>query len=150
MANKSNIKVLSSPQALTDIIDVPKASAEVLAFGDLIENDGSGNAQAVDAAENPTFLGVCLAGRIATDPRAVPVMIRGVIRAKVDAASTNAATIGLAFTWKAGANGTDWTLEDATVEGTMHAMEAIAKGAYGKFLIDVPNLATGIFQAVTT
>ena len=75
-------------------------------------------------------------------------MIRGVIKAKIAAGSTDAGSFGAAFCYNAGANGTDWEFESATAEGIMWSLGVIAKGAYGNFLIDVPALETGIIQTV--
>lgn len=148
MATNSNIIFLDNPNAVRDCwVIAPKAS-EVIAQGDLIEENGDG-AEVVDGADNTIFCGVAMEGRAATDPRPLSVAFRCVIRGKM--ASGQSVTKGQAVAYAAGANGTDWTFNAATAEGIGWALESIAAGVYGAILIDVVALqASTLFQTVTT
>ena len=147
MASSSNIKILTNPYSLLHVIDYPKASSEVIAQGDLLEENGSG-AEVVDSAANNIFVGVAVTGSEATDTRRVAVMIRGVIQ--VQMAAGQSASFGSALAYAAGANGTDWTFNAATAEAVCWAMETIATAGSGKALVDVLALESGIFETVTT
>ena len=147
MAATSNIKVLTLPTSLLHIIQYPKKASEVLAQGDLLEENGS-SAEAVDGTANNIFLGVCMTGSLAADTRDIAVMIKGVI--KVQMAAGESASFGSALTYSAGANGTAWTFAAATAEGIVWALEAIATAGTGKALVDVLSLDSGIFETVTT
>jgi hypothetical protein len=146
MAASSNIKILTEPIKLIHAIDYPKKTDEVLAQGDLVEENGSG-AEAVDGTANDVFVGVVLKGAEADDVGPISVMIRGVI--SVQMAAGESASFGSALAYAAGANGTDWTFAAATVDGIVWALEAIATAGSGKALVDVLALETGIFETVT-
>ena len=147
MAASSNIKVLTNEYHLLHVIQYPKKASEVLAYGDLLEENGSG-AEAVDSAANNVFIGVCLTGRLAGDSRDIAVMMRGVIN--IQMAAGQSANFGNAIKYSAGANGTAWTFAKATAEGIVWALETIATAGRGKVLVDVLALESGIFQTVTT
>jgi len=147
MASSSNIKILTNEYHLLHVVDYPKATSEVIAQGDLLEENGSG-AEVVDGAANNIFLGVALTGSEAADTRRVAIMIRGVIQIQLAAAQT--ATFGAAFGYSAGANGTAWTFTALTAEGIVWALEAISSAGSGKALVDVVALESGIFETVTT
>ena len=147
MAATSNIKVLTHPTSLLHVIQYPKKASEVLAQGDLLEENGSG-AEAVDGAANNVFIGVCMTGREADDTRDLAVMIKGVI--KIQMAAGQSLNFGNAAKYAAGANGTAWTFTKATAEGIVWALETIATASSGKALVDVVALESGIFQTVTT
>ena len=146
MASTSNIVILSSPTELYEILEYPKAANEVIAQGDLLEENGSG-AEVVDSADNSVFIGVAVTGSTATEVDPISVMIRGVIQVQLAAAET--AAFGGALCWTAGANGTDWTFSAATAEGIVWALEAISAAGSGKALVDVLSLETGKFETVT-
>lgn len=146
MASSSNIKILSLPTELYEVIEYPKASAEVVAQGDLLEENGSG-AEVVDGAANNLFIGVAVTGSTASQTDDLSVMIRGVIQ--VQMAAGQSASFGNALAYAAGANGTDWTFNAATAEGICWALETIATAGSGKALVDVLALETGKFQTVT-
>jgi len=149
MASNSNITILSNPVKLYEVVDYPKTASEVVAIGDLMQDDGSGGAECVESAANDTFIGVAVSGSLAVDTRPIAIMISGIIKAKV-AATSPAATFGQAFAYSAGANGTAWTLTSEAGDGIVWALEPIAAGASGRFLVDVPGLETGIFETVTS
>ena len=146
MASTSNILILSSPTELYEILEYPKAANEVIAQGDLLEENGSG-AEVVDSADNSVFIGVAVTGSTATDVDPISVMIRGVIQVQLAAAET--AAFGGALKYAAGANGTDWTFSAATAEGIVWALEAISAAGSGKALVDVLSLETSKFETVT-
>ena len=146
MAASSNIKILTEPIKLLHAIEYPKKASEVLAQGDLLEDNGSG-AEAVDSAANDVFIGVCLKGSLADEVGPVSVMIRGVIQAQM--AAGESATFGQALKYSAGANGTDWTFAQAAAEGIVWALEAISTAGLGRALVDVVALETSIFETVT-
>jgi hypothetical protein len=143
----SNIKVLTNSTSLLHVIQYPKKASEVLAQGDLLEENGSG-AEAVDSAANNIFVGVCMVGSEADDIRDIAVMIRGVI--KIQMAAGESLSFGNAAKYSAGANGTAWTFAAATAEGIVWALEAISTAGTGKALVDVVALESGIFETVTT
>ena len=147
MAASSNIKILTHPTSLLHVIQYPKKTSEVLAQGDLLEENGS-SAEAVDSAANNIFLGVCVVGSEASDIRDIAIMIRGVI--KVQMAAGESTTFGKALKYTAGANGTTWTFTPATLEGIVWALETIDTASTGKALVDVVALGSGIFQTVTS
>ena len=146
MAASSNIKVKTLPISLLHVIQYPKKTSEVLAQGDLLEENGSG-AEAVDGAANDIFVGVCMTGSLAADARDIAVMINGVII--VQMAAGQSASFGSALKYNAGANGTAWTFAAATAEGIVWALEVIDAAGTGKALVDVVALS-GIFEVVTT
>ena len=146
MSAKSNIKILTLPEKYTHVIEYPKASSEVIAQGDLLEENGSG-AEVVDGAANDIFIGVAVVGSTAAQTSPIAVMIRGII--VVQMAAGESASFGNALKYSAGANGTDWTFAAATAEGIVWALEAIATAGTGKALVDVLALETGIFETVT-
>ena len=146
MAASSNIKILTLPEKFVHVIEYPKATSEVIAQGDLLEENGSG-AEVVDSAANPVFIGVAVTGSIAAQTGPIAVMIRGVIKIQLAAAET--ASFGSALAYSAGANGTDWTFAAATAEGIIWSLESISAAGTGKALVDVLALDTGIFEAVT-
>ena len=146
MASSSNIKILSSPRELYHILDYPKASAEAIAPGDLLEENGSG-AEVVNSAANDVFIGVAVKGSTATETDDISVMIRGVIQ--VQMAAGESASFGNALAYSAGDNGTDWTFAAATADGVCWALETIATAGSGKALVDVLALETGKFETVT-
>jgi len=147
MAASSNIKILTNSTSLLHVIQYPKKTSEVLAQGDLLEENGSG-AEAVDGTANNIFLGVCMTGSLAADIRDIAIMIKGVI--KVQLAAGESASFGNALKYSAGANGTAWTFAAATAEGIVWALEAISTAGTGKALVDVVALESGIFETVTT
>jgi len=147
MAASSNIKVLTHPTSLLHIIQYPKKASEVLAQGDLLEENGSG-AEAVDSAANNVFIGVCMTGSLAADTRDIAVCIKGVL--SIQMAAGQSLNFGNAAGWAAGANGTDWTFTKLTAEGIVWALETIATASRGKVLLDVVGLESGIFETVTT
>lgn len=148
MSTTSSIKLLDNPVALSDTWKIAKATNEVIAQGDLIEENGSG-AEVVDGADNTIFCGVALEGRAATDARPLAVAFRCVIKGKM--ASGQSVTKGNAVAYAAGGNGTTWTFNAATAEGIGWALETISAGETGRILIDVPALqAATIFETVTT
>ena len=147
MAASSNIKILTHPTSLLHVIQYPKKANEVLAQGDLIEENGSGG-EAVDSAANNVFVGVCVVGSEADDVRDFALCIRGVL--KVQMAAGQSANFGNALAWAAGANGTDWTFTKTTAEAIVWALETIATSSTGKVMLDVVALESGIFQTVTT
>jgi hypothetical protein len=147
MAASSNIKILTNEYHLLHVVQYPKKTSEVLAQGDLLEENGSG-AEAADSAANNIFLGVCVTGSLAADIRDIAVMIRGVIT--VQMAAGQSASFGSALKYSAGANGTDWTFAAATAEGIVWALEAIGTAGSGKALVDVLALESGIFETVTS
>jgi hypothetical protein len=146
MAASSNIKILTLPEKYLHVIEYPKASSEVIAQGDLLEENGSG-AEVVDGAANDIFIGVAVTGSTASQIAPISVMIKGVIQ--VQMAAGESASFGNALKYSAGANGTDWTFAAATAEGIVWALEAIATAGSGKALVDVVALETGIFETVT-
>ena len=147
MAASSNIKILTHPTNLLHVIQYPKKASEVLAQGDLLEENGSG-AEAVDSAANNLFVGVCMTGSLAADTRDIAVCIKGVI--KIQMAAGQSLNFGNAAGWAAGANGTDWTFTKITAEGIVWALETIATAGSGKAMLDVVALESGIFQTVTS
>ena len=147
MAASSNIKILTHPTSLLHVIQYPKKTSEVLAQGDLLEENGS-SAEVVDSAANNIFLGVCVVGSEASDIRDIAIMIRGVIKVQMTAGQST--SFGKALKYSAGANGTAWTFTEATAEGIVWALETIATASTGKALVDVVALESGIFQTVTT
>ena len=147
MAASSNIKVLTHPTSLLHVIQYPKAASEVIAQGDLLEENGS-NAEVVDGAANNIFLGVAITGSLAADTRDIAVMIKGVIQ--IQMAAGESLSFGDAAKYTAGANGTAWTFSAATAEGIVWALEAISTAGTGKALVDVVALESGIFETVTT
>lgn len=146
MAASSNIKILTLPVKYLHVIDYPKKTDEVIAQGDLLEENGSG-AEVVDGADNSIFIGVAAGGAEADGPNTIAVMIKGVIF--VTMASGQSATFGQALKYNAGANGTDWDFAQAAAEGVIWALEAIGTAGTGKALVDVVALETGIFETVT-
>ena len=146
MAASSNIKILSSPVELYEVVDYPKKAAEAIATGDLLEENGLG-AEVVDGADNNLFIGVAVKGSEAADTEPISVMIKGVIQVQLAAAET--ASFGSALCYTAGANGTAWTFSAATAEGIVWALEAITAAGSGKALVDVLSLETGKFATVT-
>jgi len=146
MAASSNIKILTLPEKYIHVIEYPKASAEAIAQGDLLEENGSG-AEVVDGADNSIFIGVAVTGSTATQVDPISVMIKGVIL--VQLAAGESASFGNALKYAAGANGTDWTFAAATAEGIVWALEAISTAGTGKALVDVLALESGIFETVT-
>jgi hypothetical protein len=146
MAASSNIKILTLPEKFVHVIEYPKATSEVIAQGDLLEENSSG-AEVVDSAANPVFIGVAVTGSTAAQTGPIAVMIRGII--KIQMAAGESASFGNALAYSAGANGTDWTFAAATAEGIVWALEAISTAGTGKALVDVLALETGIFEAVT-
>ena len=146
MAASSNIKILTLPEKFIHVIEYPKATSEVIAQGDLLEENGSG-AEVVDSADGAIFIGVAVTGSLAAQIGPISVMIRGIIQ--VQLAAGESSSFGKALKYTAGANGTDWTLSEATAEGIVWAMETIATAGTGKALVDVLALDTGIFEAVT-
>jgi len=148
MASKSNITILSNPTTLLEVITYPKKTSEVVAIGDPMQDDGSAACEVVESADNTTFLGISMEASRAADVKPISIMIKGVIQAQVAAASSNAATFGAAFSWTSGANGTDWTFSSNTVDGIIWALEPIAKGSSGKFMVDVLALESGIIEEV--
>ena len=146
MAASSNIKILSLPVQYVHVIEYPKASTEVIAQGDLLEENGSG-AEVVDGAANDVFIGVAMTGCVSASVAPIAVMIKGVIFVTMGAGES--ATFGQALKYNAGANGTDWDFATATAEGIVWALETISTAGTGKALVDVLALETGIFEAVT-
>lgn len=146
MAASSNIKILTLPVKYLHVIDYPKKTDEVIAQGDLLEENGNG-AEVVDGADNSIFIGVAAGGAEADGPNTIAVMIKGVIF--VTMASGQSATFGQALKYNAGANGTDWDFAQAAAEGVVWALEAITTAGTGKALVDVVALETGIFETVT-
>jgi len=147
MAASSNIKILTHPTSLLHVIQYPKKTSEVLAQGDLLEENGSG-AEAVDSAANNVFIGIAMTGSEASDIRDIAVCIKAVI--KIQMAGGQSLNFGNAATWAAGANGTDWTFTKTTTEGLVWALETIATAGSGKAMLDVVALESGIFQTVTS
>ena len=150
MASNSNIQILTNPHALYEIVEYPKTASTAVAVGDLLEDDGSAAAHIVDSASNVVFIGVAVTASKTADTGPVMVMIKGVIKAKVLSTYKGKTEFGKAFAWSAGANGTAWQFTGTVTEGVIWALEKIAAGSYGKFLVDTLAIDAGIFQAVTT
>jgi len=148
MAKTSNIVILHYGDNKIDKWAIPIESSTVLAKADLVETDGSGNAQAVDSAETPTFLGVSDAYSGSGDTDDLPVVMKCIIKGKM--AAGESATIGKAQKYSAGANGTDWTFASDTAEGIVWALETISTAGSGKLMVDVRRLDVGIFEVLTT
>lgn len=146
MAASSNIKILTLPVKYLHVIDYPKKTDEVIAQGDLLEENGNG-AEVVDGAANDIFIGVAAGGAEADGPNTIAIMIKGVI--EIQMAAGESLSFGNAAKYSAGANGTDWTFAAATAEGIVWALEAISTAGTGKALVDVIALETGIFETVT-
>lgn len=146
MAASSNIKILTLPEKYVHVIEYPKASNEVIAQGDLLEENGSG-AEVADSADNSIFIGVAITGSTASQVAPIAVMIRGII--KIQMAAGESASFGNALIYTAGANGTDWTFTATAAEGVIWALEAISTASSGKALVDVVALESGIFETVT-
>ena len=147
MAVTSNIKILTCPEDLLHVISYPKKASEVIAYGDLLEENTGAGASVVDGATGFAFIGVAMRASPAAEVGPIPVMIKGVIQVTMGAGHT--ATFGQALKYHAGANGTDWNFEAATAEGIVWAMEAISAAGTGRALVDVTKISTGKFQVVT-
>jgi hypothetical protein len=105
MAVTSNITI-TGYDALT-LVDVPIASATLVAPGDLI-NLASDLAVVVDAAaDSDTFIGPSLHASL--NGETFPIVVATRCTCRVTLASATALDIGDGLIYSAGANGTDWT-----------------------------------------
>jgi len=148
-STSSNVGILAHDEIA--VVKLPVASGTTLAEGDLIDYS-SGDAVAVTASGNTAWVGVAMEGSESGEVFEIAIATRCIISIKVVSTSTDAATPGAAFTWSAGANGTDWQVTScsAGLAGRMWAIEPIAKGSTGKFKVDSSKMKCGfLFDAIT-
>lgn len=140
MATYSNITVKRHNPV--KVVDIPVASATVIAPGDLIDVSGSTGMAFVHAGDNSTFVGVALNGSESGEIRPISVARECVVEALLVSGSSDV-VVGDAVKRSAGANGTAWSFTKATAEGIMWANESISNGNRGEFYVDSSALAGG-------
>jgi len=147
MATSSNVEIVAYDEI--DVVKVAVATATVLAKGDLVDFTSGTTVLTAHSGDNSLFLGIAMEGSETGEVKEVSVATRAKIKITVVSGSSDA-VVGEAFKYSAGANGTAWTVTQATAEGIMWALESISNGSAGLFRINSAALAGGfLFDTCT-
>jgi hypothetical protein len=107
MADVSNVLIKYGVEDQYNKFHMPVASGTVVAPGDLVLFTTTAATVLAAAADCATFTGVSCDLSRSGDVEPIAVLRRGIVGIPVSAATY---TPGLAVTWAAGANGTNWEL----------------------------------------